>query len=120
MRMLQFGLELLGFKEISSSMMSKWYEIPLCKYSQPVPEYQYAYPDDLMQKIARLVYDGVKRDKFFVAEYGRMEQARDGSVMKILNEAWSIFWERPEDFRWWEEHNINQLKEEFSLSMKTL
>lgn len=119
MRMLLFGLGHLGFKEMSSTIMSKWHELPLNEYSQPVPEYQYAYPDDLMQKISRLIFEGLKGDKFFVAERGHLEQARDGSVMKMLNEAWSIFWERPEDFREWEEQNINLLKQEFSLSINT-
>ena len=99
--------------------MVKWRELPLNKYSKPVPEYQYAYPNDLMQKIAKLVFDGLKKDKFFVAERGHIERAPEGSIMKMLNEAWSIFWERPDDFREWEEQNINLLKQEFSLPTNT-
>jgi hypothetical protein len=120
MRMLLFGLEVLGFKKISSAIMSKWRELPLCNYSKPVHEYQYAYPDDLIQKIVRLIYDGLKKDKFIIAECGCLEQTKAGSIIKMLNEAWPIFWERPEDFREWEERNINLLKQEFLLAKSTL
>ena len=108
-----YGLEILGFKEIASEIFSKWSEIPLCKHSKPVSEYQYAYPDNLLEKIAKLIHDGLKGDNFFIANDDQLDKTESSSIIKILNDAWSIFWERPDDFRDWELERIGYLRKKF-------
>lgn len=111
MRMLKFGLEIMGFKDVASSIMSKWSDLPLCKYSQPVTEYQYAYPDDLMKKVAELTYQGIKQSGFAIAKPERLRSSDEGTVTKMLNDAWRVFWEKPEKFRDWEKRNIDRLRD---------
>jgi hypothetical protein len=110
MRMLALGLDKLGFQSKAASILSKWRTMPLVANAQPVVEYQYAYPKDLMNEIADIFLLGVKESQFSIATPKRFEERNPHSVIKLLNDAWDLFWKDPDRFRGWEESAIQELK----------
>lgn len=110
MKMLVIGLNKLGFKEETSVLLSKWSEMPFIANIEPVVEYQYAYPTNLMEKIANLFLKGLRETGFQVLSPNKLENLKQHSIVKLLNQAWKIFWENPTIFRKWEEEEIKKLK----------
>jgi hypothetical protein len=110
MRMLVIGLEKLGFKNEVVSVLSKWNDIPLVVNTQPVIEYQYAYPNELMNEIAELFLMGLRESEFSIVSPEKLERQNADSIINLLNETWEVFWNDPNTFRNWEERSIQKLK----------
>jgi len=109
-RMLLIGLNRLGFKKEASSILSKWNNMPLVLNAEPVVEYQYAYPEDLMKEVAELFLEGLKDGNFSIISPNNLKERNSNSIIKILNDAWNLFWKNPDIFRYWEEKTIQKLK----------
>jgi hypothetical protein len=116
MRILKHGLKQLGFDKEVEEIWALWAEVPEYKNFEPVSEYQYAYPDDLLRDIASTVYDGVAASNFSCATPDCLKDLKNDSITKILNEAWKSFWKNPEGFRGWEESKIRFLKKQFQVN----
>jgi hypothetical protein len=116
MRILKHGLKQLGFDKEVEEIWALWAEVPEYKNFEPVSEYQYAYPDDLLRDIASTVYDGVAASNFSCATPDCLKDLKNDSITKILNEAWKSFWKNPEGFRGWEESKIKFLKNQFQVN----
>ena len=110
MRMLLIGLNKLGFEDEAATILSKWQSLPFVRDTQPIVEYQYAYPDDLMEEIADLFLAGLKESGFSIITPDKLRQNNQESIINILNEAWNLFWDNPDTFRDWEENTIQRLK----------
>ena len=110
MRMLLIGLNKLGFDDEATSILTKWNSMPLVSNTEPIVEYQYAYPEDLMKEVAELSLAGLKDGKFSIISPKKLEKQNPDSIIKILNEAWALFWNNPGEFRDWEEECIEKLK----------
>jgi hypothetical protein len=112
MRMLIIALNKLGFIEAASDISAKWRTIPLVAHTEPINEYQYAYPDNLMEEISELFLTGLKESGFTLASPKKLETKEPGSIIQLLNEAWDLFWSDPDLFMDWERRTIQQLKAE--------
>ncbi len=110
MRMLAMGLDKLGFEDEATSILSKWDNMPFVINTQPVVEYQYAYPNDLMNETAELFLMGLKESQFSIVSPEKLERQNPDSIINLLNEAWNLFWNSPDKFREWEESTIQKLK----------
>ena len=110
MRMLLIGLNKLGLNNEAASILSKWNNMPLVLNTEPIVEYQYAYPEDMMKEIAELFLAGVKNGNISIISPKKLEKLSSDSIIRILNEAWTLFWIKPEEFRSWEEKRIQKLK----------
>lgn len=110
MKMLISGLNLLGFQREGQEILSKWNSLPLTKSALPEAEYQYAYPKELINEIASILFEGIKASGFNVANSSRLANLEQNSIVKLLNDAWAEFWRQPKKFRGWEEARIQQLK----------
>lgn len=110
MRMLIIGLNRLGFSSEAKLIFSKWNDIPAVNTTEPLVEYQYAYPAKLMEEIADLFLTGLREGNFEIISPDKLEKMNPDSVVKTLNEAWSSFWNNPEEYRSWEEKCIEKLK----------
>ena len=110
MRMLLIGLNKLGFDDEATSILSRWNSMPLVLNTEPIVEYQYAYPEDLMKEVAELFLTGLKDGNFLIISSKKLAKQNPDSIIKILNEAWALFWNNPEEFRNWEEKCIEKLK----------
>lgn len=117
MRMLKFGMELIGFKEEAALIISKWGTMPIALAAKPIPEYQYAYPDALMKEIASLFLKGMRESGFSIADKKKISESAVNDVVRLLNEAWDLFWKDPVNFRKWEEAKIQSLKASFGISL---
>lgn len=115
MKLLNIGLELLEFKECSEKIMKEWKNMPLSVVAKPIPEYQYAYPDDLMNELAKLFLKGLADSNFVIIQPERLQKLGNDSIVKLLNDAWTMFWQNPDNYRSWEEGKIQDIKKSFSL-----
>jgi len=113
MKMLTIGLSKIGFGGEVPSILSRWNEIPLVVNRQPVTEYQYAYPDDLMNEIAELVLTSLRESGFAVVSPEKLGK-KSNSIVHLLNEAWEMFWNNPEAFTDWEGRTVQKLKAEIT------
>jgi len=52
----------------------------------------------------------LKKSDFSITTPERLEHFEKDSIIKILNEAWTVFWDDFESFRGWEEKTIEELK----------
>lgn len=110
MRMLAIGLDKLGFGEEAESILSRWKTIPFVARAQPPAEYQYAYPDNVIEEVASLFLGGLSQSGFSIAFRERLKDLGEESIVKLLNDAWIFLWENPKMFREWEEKRIQELK----------
>jgi hypothetical protein len=110
MKMLITGLNFLGFTQEAKDIKSKWEAMPFVATLGPVPEYHYAYPDELMEDIALLFLDGLRESGFQIVNPTKLANLSDQSIIKLLNDAWAFFWKNPTEFRKWEEERIKELK----------
>ena len=84
--------------------------MPFVINTQPVVEYQYTYPNDLMNEIAELFLMGLEESQFLIVSPEEIERQNPASIINLLNEAWKLFWSDPDNFREWEESAIQKLK----------
>jgi hypothetical protein len=110
MSLLFMGLNLLGYDRVVDEMKNKWEEI--AQYCpQPAPEYQYAYPEQLLTDIAKLIYNGVTNSGFRLAHNSGTGSKSSSRIGSLLNTAWSKFWtDTPENFRKWEQESVENLR----------
>jgi len=110
MRILLIGLHKLGFDNEANMILSKWNSMPLVLNTKPLVEYQYAYPEELMKEVAELFLSGLKDGNFSIISPTNLQKQDSDSIITILNEAWDLFWNNPEEFRNWEEKCIEKLR----------
>lgn len=110
MKMLLIGLNILGYNEESTLILSKWKDMPCVTDTEPVVDYQYAYPKKLMNEIAKLIFNALKNGYFSILTPNVLGKQNSNHITKILNDAWTLFWNNPEKFRTWEEKCIDKLK----------
>lgn len=109
-KMLIIGLNKLGFQDEAISFISKWRGTPFVTNTKPVPEYQQAYPYSLMEDIADLFLRGLEQSGFSIIHPRILKNLAETNVLKLLNEAWEVFWKDPDRFREWEVKKIEELK----------
>jgi hypothetical protein len=111
MRILLYGLNHLGFIEESNDILKRWIEVK--KYwGPPEVEYQYAYPDELLNEIAKLTLVGLRASGIMVVSKTVLSNKQENGFRALLNEAWNVFWQsKPESFRSWEEKTLVKLRE---------
>jgi hypothetical protein len=112
MKMLLIGLNIIGFKQEAEVIHSKWKEMPFSGVSRPIQEYQYAYPENLMENIASLFLEGLRKSNFAIIT-DKNEEQNQKTIIILLNDAWKYFWDEPHEFRLWEEKSIGELKRNY-------
>jgi hypothetical protein len=109
MRILLIGLRNTGFTEEASKIEQQWLEVTKF-FSAPQSEYQYAYPDEMLNEIASSFRDALKRSGFSLFTPTMFQDEKTDQVRKLLNKSWQLFWKmKPEDYRKWEEEEIAKL-----------
>ncbi|MGI0086900.1 MAG: hypothetical protein ACREBI_02920 [Nitrosotalea sp.] len=109
MRMLFVGLRLLGFETEAEPIKTEWNKVKPF-WGSPSPEYQYAYPDPLLQEIAQIFLEGIKESGFSIVKQESLQNDNE-NVRFLLNQAWKNFWKlSSEDFRIWETEQIDLLR----------
>jgi hypothetical protein len=110
MRILLSGLECMGFITDANEIKKKWLEIKKF-WGPPEVEYQHAFPQELLDEMARLTLEGIKASGISVASERELNTAKGNEFRIMLNEAWKVFWTiKPDDFRDWEEKAMKRLR----------
>lgn len=109
MRILAFGLKILGYGPESEKIMNLWARMPYVTSSPPIHEYQFAYPTPFMNKVAELMLDGMKRSGFAILTPDVLDELDDSMIRKKLNDAWKEYWENP-NYIEWEKRILSELK----------
>lgn len=110
MKLLLKGLEALGFNDEVKQILAKWQSLPVSIKTKPVSEYQYAYPDKLLDDICSIFLDGIRATGFNILAPEKLNKLDYGSVILLLNQSWDKFWINPVEFRDWEQKAVNDLK----------
>lgn len=109
MQILIMGLKLLGYHSDADDILRIWENMPFVTSSAPVHEYQFAYPRELLENIARLMLEGMRNSGFSILTPNILQNLNDSSVRKNLNDAWREFWNNP-DYIEWEKGLLSELK----------
>lgn len=109
MKMMEIGLRLNGFDTDADEIIRTWNSMPFVTSSVPILEYQYAYPNPLMEKIGKLTLDGMKKSGFSILTPEELRKLDDSNIRKILNDAWKEFWKNP-NYIEWEKNTLDRLK----------
>jgi hypothetical protein len=91
MKILLIGLRKLGFTGEADKIENQWNKMPFISNIEPVNEYQYAYPDDLLTEIAEIILRGMTDSGFSIITPASMPLLKQNSIIKLLNDAWSQF-----------------------------
>jgi hypothetical protein len=110
MKILLIGLRKLGFGGEADKIENQWNKMPFISHIEPVNEYQYAYPEELLSDLAKIILKGMSDSGFSIISPNTLSTLKSNSVIKLLNEAWDQFWVNPVAFRQWEETSIKRLK----------
>ncbi|MBK9097497.1 MAG: hypothetical protein IPM14_05085 [bacterium] len=102
-----FALELIGFNKAKVTIENKWDEFVRLGKSKTIPEFNRAYPTDLIQLVTALAHQGTKSLNCIFAS----SNCKDDSIQFILNNAWDTFWENPREYINWEKQQILTLRQ---------
>lgn len=106
MKLLCLGLKTLGYEDIGNEILNKWKKIPAVYNHRPVNEYQYAYPREIIDKIASSILLCIKKCNFNIMNANSCFSDEDQSISTILNIAWKKFWKEPNEYRVWEKKTM--------------
>jgi hypothetical protein len=100
-------LRKLGFIEHVDDIQSRWNSYtPFTSYNKE-DDFKHAYPAELMQKIAESGLQAAKRIESKIAS-----PEKQGVVANLLNEAWKVFLQNPDDFIEREREMVMKIKKD--------
>jgi hypothetical protein len=103
-------LKRLGFKEEVDRLLEIWNSLLLVDGKKGSAFYYEAYPDDLLESLADLIMDGMKKNGFILYTKDYASNLSTNHIGKTLNDAWDVFWKSPDTFYDFEEKRIEELK----------
>ena len=97
MRLLDAGMRLLGHGREALEVRNEWDAMAqLC--GSPPPEYNHAFPSQLLQEIAGAIIPALGRSGLRgYSGAGGMQDGGENTVASILNDAWRSFLDREDD-----------------------
>lgn len=116
LNLLLIGLNKMGYSDEASLLKNRWDKMPFSQRASPPPDYHFAYPEDLLKKIADIFFEGLTQCKVSIVTKECMNNLKGESIILLLNNAWNTFWENPKGFREWEKNQIAGLKNCYSPS----
>jgi hypothetical protein len=102
------GLEAVGFKTEASQIEAKWKQLLSVSKNAPDEDYRWCYPDSLLSEMVPAVLRATEQIKCKIIRSGETQ----GSV-KLLNDAWNVFWTNPKTFVEWERGEIARLQDTY-------
>lgn len=69
-----------------------------------------AYPNELLNKLARIILDGMIKAKFNILNLASYSKMQKDSICMILNESWKMFWNDSTNYRKFEENFIENMR----------
>ena len=103
------ALDSLGFTSEGQQINDTWQGLIIHTGFKPQPEYQICYPEELLDKITILAFEGIGAMGTRIAH----PETKD-PIHSLLNMAWIKFWDNPIDYVDWEEQQVKELLDKFS------
>lgn len=100
------ALKLLGFEIETKQIWEAWSSLLKLTGSQQEPSYRKACPNELLEHATICALEGVRAIKCRLA--GNCTQ---GNTYKLLNDAWTIFWNNPSYYLEWEREKIQFMRD---------
>ncbi|AUD04015.1 hypothetical protein [Spirosoma pollinicola] len=111
MRCINGMLMRMGHVQEADQIAKLWQEfLTLPAYNQPL-HYDMAFPDELISQLTQNVYEGCRNQDWL--SYGDQCQQVDQPIASLLNEAWEILLNRPEEYSQFEQKTVARLWESF-------
>ena len=105
MRAALLMLTALGFDAEAQRIEGTWQDYVGTMDYFPAPEYRQCYPENLLSGIVAAAQEGIRGSGVVVA---RPDTLVPG--VALLNEAWQVFWQTPEDYQVWEAEKLKALR----------
>ena len=105
MRAALLMLTALGFDAEAQRIEGTWQDYVGTMDYFPAPEYRQCYPENLLSGIVAAAQEGIRGSGVVVA---RPDTLVPG--VALLNEAWRVFWQTPEDYQVWEAEKLKALR----------
>ena len=107
--MISRTLRLLGSESEANTVDRKWKEV-MENWGEASTEYQYAFPDQLLDNIAEVFLTGIKGSGLIIAT-SPLLGGKETDVRAVLNLAWKNFWIlESKQFRDWEVTTLQHLR----------
>jgi hypothetical protein len=109
MEVILMALKLLGHKQEAEKIHSKWTNLLNMTGSKQNELYRKACPADLLELAVVHSLEGVKGMGCRLADSNA-----NGRIHEILNDAWSVFWQDPQQYLNWEKMKLNELRQRYA------
>jgi len=114
-RALIIGLGILGYDSELALIQSKWNTLPYCSIFQPSPEYFFAFPEEILQKVTEEFLESLQDCKFKIVRPNDLKNKSQNEIVRVLNLAWEKFWNNSASYRDWEEEITSILRKNFGI-----
>lgn len=104
MRVICHALTILGFEEEKVQILEKWETLHSIIPYQMTPNFDLAYPAELLEMCAEWGLQAVQEIGGVVAS-----KSNSGVIYNLLNDAWDKFWEDAEGYFEWESESLKKL-----------
>lgn len=107
MEAMLLGLKLIGFGEHATTIESKWNEFLSACEIEKVPEFERAYPKQLLEHCVNYCHQAMITMKCRI-----VNTETNDSIFILLNEAWDKFWQDSDNYFKWEAEQISKITKE--------
>ncbi len=109
MRAIFFILRKMGHTSEVERIEKSWGQFLTATRNPKPPNYNYIFPQHIIEALANFVYDGCKLIDLTI--YGEQVIKYANPVSKMLNDAWELIFTSPDTFQDWEKARILEIGE---------
>ena len=106
MQAILHGLKLADFGKAAEEIENRWNALLAMSGAKPEPEFQRCFPDPILEMFAQRAYEATLEMKCNI-----VTPQTDHPIYTLLNEAWDVFWQRPQRYIEWERSARQRLRE---------
>jgi hypothetical protein len=106
-------LNLLGLNDDAARIRQRWNDLLKISWGDPRPiGYEQYYPPELLQQLARTIYEGCQRIGLVPWTAQRADSSQ--SIVQLIDEAWRMFLSNPKTYNAWERQAIARLNKQLA------
>ncbi len=103
-------LKLQGLNNEVRILENKWSNYKKILRDSPSPEYEFCYPDILLQSLATNVVNGCSH--LGLASYTKQSKSKNNiNLPLLLNDAWKLFLDNPHEYIKWEVEQVKRVRD---------
>jgi hypothetical protein len=105
LKIILVSLRVIDLNKEAEVIFAFWNDLSLMR-EETTPEYDMAYPDDLLEHIAISLHEGTINSNINLYSPRRSKTNNHNSIISLLNLAWNIFWKSEQDFIKWQKNSL--------------